>query len=519
MSLDAYYSANPVEVFDRNQWDVYDAILATGFHKAAFWSPMLQYVDLKASPEKNTVTAFEALPGMVNANPIGTRQLYVDPMTWGSRNKKLTGHKHYGQKVQMHDLDPLLNQWIEGGISKEQLLMSVAAQQLGYSVVWTMEHIARNQFLRRALHQFYGPQGQGSSFADIGRDTQSTFQLSMLGQIKLRLSARVQATMQQYGTYLQPIPGKAGQLLAMTTPGVIHDLWNQKNDFMVDLRTLRDPRLLVRGSQIDYKGFTFAEGPWDVSALWNSGMVDAQALVYKYLSTDTNFVATRGTDSGIVANDGAPDPEVRAVDGYQYVGLGSDKAMHYILVSQLAAGTIVPGERVTLHTVQTLPSGTLGYDYFGINYGVAWYDGMTHTLEVESVENVTESGDALTKITFRTPVLLDYTTEIAASGASVPIADSANGTTTTITADRSVVAFLTKAQHIHPVVINAARGAHVFAMTQKVKFHEPVPVDDFEAMWRMSWNMRGAPNVWNPDLYEVYFCAGSFGNRAAALTF
>jgi len=517
-TFDEYYSANPIEVYSSNQWDVWDPNVAVQFHQMAYWSPLLQYVDLMASPDKVSTLANEVLAGHVNPNPIGVRQLYVDPMYVDSRSKKLTGYEHYGQKVQMHKIDPYLNMWRTGGINDRQYLAYVASGQLGYSVLYTMEHIARNQYLKGALHKHYGPLGQGSSFADIGRDPASAFSLAVLPQIALRLSVRAQATLQRFGKFSEPIPGRPGQLLAMTTPGVIHDLWTQKNDFMVDLKTLQDPRLLLRGSRIDYQGFTFSEGPWDVSLLWNAGIVDIQVPVYRFLTGDTGITADR-INSGIVAGDGAPDPDVSAVDGYQYVGQSGNKVMHYILCDKAAIGEIVAGDFVSIHTVQTPPSGTLGDDFWGINYGVDWADGNTQVLEVATATDVTISAVHYLKLSFRKPITSDYNTVLYASGAAVPVANSANATDATITAERHVYAFVTKAQHIHPVVINAARGAHVFAMTEKVKFYNPKPIDDFDSMWRQTWDMYGACNVWDPDLYEVFFVSGSFGNRSMGVSY
>lgn len=523
-TFEEYYAANPVQLFDQNQWDVWDPIVAAKFNQLAYWTPLFQYVDLLASPEKNSHVQQEALPGHVNANPIGNRQLYVDPLYFDSRKKKLTGHKHFGQKVQLQQLDGYLNQWVTGGMSTEQYLMVVADKMLAYSTVKTMEHIARNWYLRKAVHKFYGPDGLYDSFADIGRTPSDMFNIAVLNQIKLRLSVRAESTLQQFGTYAQPVPGMPGALSVMTTPGVIHDIWNQKNDFMVDLRALQDRRIL-HGQQIAYQNFIFTEGPWDVSLLWNAGRVDTQLAVYAYdedvddTPTGTTIALSRD-GTGVWAGDGAPDPENEAVDGYQYVGQSAAETCHFIVCSPMADDehAIVPGDRVTIHTTQADPAGTMGWDFFGINYGNAWWDGNSQEVEVYDVINETP-GTSLVYLVFREPIMSDYKTELVASGGTAYLANYANEDDNTLTAARGVYAYVTKAQHIHPVVVNAARGAHVFAMTQKVSYHKPMPVDDFEQVWRHTWNMRGAENVFAPDLYEVIFVAGSMGNRSMGISF
>jgi len=505
-TFEDYYSANPVEVIDQNRWDYYSPLIAAQFHRSAYFSALMGYVDLN-SADASSFIGTEAIRGHVNPNPIGLRQQYVNPMTWDTRRRELSGHTHYGQKIQMHDLDPLLNQWQSGGMSTDRLLLAISQQQLAYAAWWTMEHIAKKAYLTGANHIHYGPHGEYSSFADIKRDPADTFDLDIVKDISLRLSVRAQSTLDRFGTFADPVPGRPGQTLVLTTPGVVFDIWAKKNQFMVNLRTLQDARIM-HGGRIDYFQYTVAETPWDIGLLWNAGNIDKQVAVLKYDIAADGVTAVRG----VVSGDGSPDPATTKV--WNMYQVGQKGVVHYIQCSPFADGDFVVGDRVSIHEARYINTGTMGVDWFGINYGCAFLDGRTQVLEIAEVDYVNN------QLSFATPVMADYPeadaalTYLVLSGQNATLAQPDN-TPTTWSATRDVVAYITKAQHIHPVIVAAARNAHLFAMLQPIKMHMPAPIDDFESITRITWNMRGAVNVWEPDLYEMYYVAASYGSRAS----
>jgi hypothetical protein len=503
-----YYGLNPIEALDRNRWDYYDAILADRFRTNAVWSPLLQYVDLKAAPDKRTIGWTQGIPGHINHNPIGLRQMYKEPMTWDTRRREITGVEHWGDVVQFQKFDTYINMWRSGQINERTLLKYMAQRQLGYSVLMVMEKLARDAYLQGARFKWFGPHGEHADFSGLTRSEVDTFDISILPQAKLRMSVRANWMLDQFGTYAAPVPGKPGNMLVLTTPGVIHDIWNQKNDFMVDLRTLQDPRIM-RGGAIDYQGFTFTEVPWDSILLWNAGRVDKQVGVYKYATGDGVNAARNAT--GVRSGDGAPNPDTTAVDEF-YVGQNSAEVVHWIQCTAFNQGDFYPGQFVSIHTVQTANTGTLGVDYWGIDNGCDFLDGNTQVLEVFQADHATN------RLAFRTPVMSSYETALVATGQNMGLAQN-DGTVSTVAAARDVVAYVTAAQHIHPVFIAAARGAHVMSITEKVNFYLPPSVDHFQTVYTASWDMFGKINPWDVDLYEVYFVAASFGNRASGVTY
>ena len=499
-TAEEYYAANPVEAIDANRWEWYDPLVAATFRRSAFYTPLMTYIDLR-SPVNN-ITNTEIIPGHVNPSAIGLRDLYTDPMTFASRRREFSGYSRYGQKVQWHKLDPLLNMWQMGKVGTKQLLASVLRQQLAYSMYVTTEFLSRNQFVTQANHLFYGPFGQYSDLSGIKRDPADMFSVNALTDIRLRLSVRSNFT-SNFGTFASPVPGRPDQILISTTPGVVHDIWTHKDEFMVSLRELQDNRLL-HGGAIEWHNFTVQEVPWDVSLFWNAGMVDKQVAVLKYTVAGDGVTAERGITGGV---DGAPDPSSSTVFNMYKVG-SSSEAVHYVQCSPFDDGDFSVGDFISLHTVRYTSAGTLGTNWFGVNDGCGFLDGNTQVLEVAEVDADND------RLAFATPVMSDYGTQLYASGASVPLAQPDN-TPANWTATRDVVAFVTKAQHIHPVLIAATRGAHAFNMMQKMTVHTPPAYDDFESITRISWDMVGSTQAINPDMYEIYLVGASFGNRGS----
>lgn len=476
--LETYMAANPIEVFNANRWDMWDGTIAAMFHQRAQWTPLMGYVDMTVEGSETTQTlATQVLPGHVNHNELPFRTQYVDPMYFDTREKKLTGLKQYGQKVMMHKQDKFLNMWRNGSMSTEQLLYQLARTQLGYSVVQEMELIARDAYIGNAVNKHFGPHGQYADFSEITRSPNDTFDIDVLKHIRGALSERVYDVQHQYGTYATPVPGRPGNIMVLTSPGVVSDIWNQQNDFMVDLTTLQDQRLL-NGAKIEYQGFTFVEGDWGLTVLYNAGNIDKQVAI------------TAAVNQG----DGAPESPI---DNVYYVGQNSANVKHYVQCSPFSAGDFHVGDKVSLHTERTTS--------WGITDGCDFLDGHTVVLTIASIDTNNY------RLSFREPVTIAFSTDLGAcsslGGASPSPSISAH------------YGYITKAQHIHPVVFLVGRGAHVFAMTQKVTFHEPAPVDDFESVWRASWDMYGAPNLWEPDMYDIYFVAGSNYPRGQEVTY
>ena len=467
--FEVYYSQNPIAVWDQNKWTEYDPAINVAFRTQSLLTHMVNWVPLESFGGMNAptvVTGREALPGHSNHNTIDVRAKYINAAYMDSRQRQITAPNHYGGKVMLDNYDSLVNMYRNGGTAG--FIDGVLRQHLSNDIVTQHEKIARDMILTHTNVQTYA--GGASSFAGMSTSSAYLFDPTFLRDTKLRLSFRSMFALQQYGVYAQPLPGM-NEGLIMTTPGVLHSIWDNLNHEYIQRLNILQDKTILNGSAISYEGFTFLES--HPLTMWNCGAITKQVAV----------------TSPITAGDGAPDPDSTAIDSTWYVGQSSSDITHYIQCSDLGTSQFAAGDLVTLHTARTA-----GY---GVTDGVDITDGDTMTLEVYSVDEANE------RLVFRQPVMADFPTGF---GYTTLAGSSSTGT---------AYAFVTKAQHIHPMYVFGARGGSVFAIRRQVQLHMPPPIDDFESVWRFSWDERGGPDKWNGDLAEIHFVAGSFGNRGS----
>lgn len=467
--FEVYYDQNPIAVWDRNRWTMYDPAINVAFRTSSLLTPMVNWVPLESFGGSNAptvVTGREALPGHSNHNTIDVRAKYINAAYMDSRERRITAPNHYGGKVQLNEYDSLINMWRNGGA--QGFIDGILRQHLANDIVTQHEKIARDMILNYTNTKSYA--GGAANFSGMSANSSYLFDPGVLRDMKLRLSYRSMFSLQQYGTYAQPLPGM-NEGLILTTPGVFHSIWDNLNhEYIQRLNILQDKNIL-NGSILSYEGFTFMES--HSLTLWNAGVITKQVAV----------------TSPITAGDGAPDPDSTTVDSTWYIGQSSNQITHYVQCSDLGTSQFAAGDIVTLHTART--------DTWGITDGVDITDGETMTLEVLSVDEANE------RLTFRSPVMADF---ISGFGYTTLAGSSSVGT---------AYAYITKAMHVHPMYVFGARGGSVFAIRRPVELHMPPAVDDFESVWRFSWDEYGGPNRWNGDLAEIHFVAGSFGNRGA----
>lgn len=386
------------------------------------------------------------------------------------RYKRLVSNKRYGSKAQVWRFDEINNRFDPGS---RRWFLEVLRTRLMGGIVETHEKLARDAMHDFALHQFLA---EGTAFdtstAHWGTiDTTNTYKIDvkMLEDVKLRLAERSMDYRQEWGSYANPVPGWPGDILVITTPNVMYDLWNtDEGRFMRDLRELQDERI-INGGRARWRGMTFAESMY--ARLWNCGTLTRQVAV----------------TSPIQFGDGAPDPDSSQVDNLYYAGQSTSDLTHFVQCSDLGTSNFVAGDRVSIHTARYAST-----DY-GVTDSVDFTDGETFEAEIYSVDETNE------RLTFRQPIPFAYTAPFRYT--------TLNGSAATGTA----YAFITKAQDIHPVYVIGGRGLHTWAARTKVEVYEPEDHADLPGVRRVSWDEYGEMNRWDTDLYEVIYCAASSG--------
>jgi hypothetical protein len=467
-SVEAYMDANPMQSWDRHKWDEYDLAIDTAFHgRDILFSPLMNYVSMPNGADTYHV-APEMLRGATNHNEIGLRQRYIDAIYADMRRKKLVSNKRYAGKAQVWEFDEINNRFSPGS---RRWFLEVLRRRLMGGIVETHEKLARDSIFDFALHQFTADGTAFSAgtndFSDI--DTSSTYlvDVKLLEQVRLRMAERSMAYTQEWGTYASPVPNWGSDLLVLTTPNVIYDLWNTpEGQWMRDLRELQDQRI-INGGIVRWHGITFAESMW--ARLWNAGTITKQVAV----TSPINF------------GDGAPDPDETGVDNVYYVGQSGSNQVHHVQCSDLGSGSFSAGQRVSIHTARFAAT-----DY-GVANSVDFTDGETIEAEIYSVDEDNE------QITFREPIPMEYVKPFSYTSLG---ADSTSGI---------AYAFITKAQDIHPMIVVGARGMATWAARTKVRLHEPEDHADLPGVSRVTWDEYGQMNRWNLDIFEILFCAAS----------
>lgn len=339
------------------------------------------------------------------------------------------------------------------------------------NVTTVHEKIARDAVLRFAQNKFLGNLSQWdathnvSSFDGTGSNK---FDIKYLEEMSLRLAIRSGEHKGKFGDYANPVPGEQFRdnvLLAVPT-SVYWDLWNSSaREWMVDLRQLSDQRV-INGGKIQYRNITVQD--YGVSmTLWNAGRILKQVKVTE----------------PIMWGDGSPDPETGvAVDNIWLTGQGGAAVTHYIQceAGSFIAGDFKYGDFINIHTMRTNEMGVTG--------GCDNLDGMTITVEVVSSDPVTA------RIVVRKPITELYD-KVLADGSGA-------------------YAYVTAAQHVHPCYAIGARGMVTWAGREKITWNTPSDEEaDFKSIKRVTWQERGEMNTWDPDLYEIVYCEGSFANR------
>lgn len=472
--FDRYYGLNPIEAWDKNRWSAVDPAIALAFRQKSLFTPLIDWVSLDAlaagtgtSNPTEITTGREALPGHINHNPISTRAKYITADYVDSRERKLRSRYRYGNKIQLESYDRLVNMWSNGGT--QGFIDGILNVHLNNSIVGTFEKIARDSLLTMGAIKTYA--GGASSAAGLSATADFVLDPKELRDVRLKLSVRSQWALQNFGDYSNPIPG-SNLYLVITTPGVFHAMFSNMNNEYVQRLTALGNQSIMGLDAIQYEGFLFMQS-WD-AALWNMGPISKQVAV----------------TAPITAGDGAPDPDVDdAIDNTWYVGQSSSGITHYVQCSDFGSTDFAAGDFVTLHTGRT--------NTWGVTDGVNVTDGYTGVFEVQSVDHTNN------RLTFRTPVMTDYSQQVPYT--------TLGGSASTGTS----FAFVTKGLHVHPAYIFGARGGLRFAMRKPVEFHNPPAVDDFQSTTRVSWDVFGEMNRWNPDLWEVHMSVGSFGNRGS----
>lgn len=461
MAFEDYYASNPVSVIDQNSWDDRIAEVSMQFlTKPVVYTPLIDWTYRSAETGAASTIFTDLLEGDVDFDEISYDQQYItDPLHVDSRTRKLSMAR-YGDKVQMHKSSRYFQMWkMSGQRDWRPLLRNV----LGNNVRRKMEMISRNAFLK-GPKSFWTYAGNGTNFNTLG--DADVFGIEAVNGWNLRLG----------NTGTPVVPGAAGtDKIVILPPGAVYDFQSSLATASQNESSMWRDAKMYSGQALRYeigsfKNHSFIVAPNDTygqnpSVLYNAGRVSKQ------------FTVTAAINAGA----GAPDPETTAVDATWYVG--QKDVTHYIqLDNTFLTGDINVNDIVTIHTLRTS-------DY-GVTNGVQPLSGKTIHRRVVAVD----AGNY--RISFDRPIMSNYTTDLGGG----------------------VYAYVTKGQHIGFALCLAGRGGVRGNINEPLAFYDPKPVDDFDSVWRFTWDMVGGIGIWEPNLFEAHFFSVSLPKPGGIIT-
>lgn len=249
--------------------------------------------------------------------------------------------------------------------------------------------------------------------------------------------------------------GSPGNLVCITSPGMLRDLRYElaqdgNTNLWMDRLKYTNSVKLLNGEVGSVMGVRFVET--NRACLYNAGEITNQTTI----------------TAAVTAGDGSPDPSNTTVDGVEYVG--QPGATHYITVADSSGFAV--GDVVSIHVDRTNSNG--------ITNGVDYTDGKKIERRIVSKPNGT-------RLAFDRPVQEDFSIDLGGG----------------------VYGYVTLARNIHTAVFIAANDGVVMSTAQPPTLHTPPPIDDFDMIYRFTWDAYMGYQVFNKNAFEALFLAGS----------
>lgn len=331
-------------------------------------------------------------------------------------------------------------------------LKPIIDRYLGGMMTETFDMQARNTFFE-APYTKYG-QG-GSDFASITNWSGHKFTTELIDNVRLGMAERGMPF-----TVMPNVSFQSARPLCITSPGVIRDLINEtdpsatnpQNQF-IDVMRYADAGRIIRGEVGIYHNTRFVETPRAI--LYNSGPFTKQAAI----------------TAPVAAGDGATSNKVDKVRQ-----VGQPGVSRFVQVDD--ASGFAKNDIVTIHVRRT--------DRFGVANGVDHNDGL---LTYRRVEEVDLDSDTLS---FDLPIMVDMNVSLGSG----------------------IYGYITKGRHVHTALFIGGMDGVVLGVGRAPRIHTPIPVDDFESMYRISWDSFHQHQLFEPEVFEVWYGAGTNATKS-----
>ena len=324
-------------------------------------------------------------------------------------------------------------------------LLPIINRYLGGMMTETMDMQARNAFFE-APYTRYGD--GGADFSDIDSWSSHKFKTSLIDRVRLGMAERgVPFTVMPNVSFTSAKP------VCITSPGVLHDIINEasgtgaQNQF-IDVMRYADAGRIIRGEVGIYRGVRFVETPRAI--LYNSGPITKQASITAPVAAGDGAAATR-------------------VDKVRQVG--QPGVTNFIQVDD--ASVFQKNQIVTIHVRRT--------SEFGVTDGVDHRDGFLTYRRIEAIDLVNDT------LAFDLPIMLDMNVNLGGG----------------------VYGYVTKGRNVHTGLFLGGMDGVVMGVGKSPEVYTPRPVDDFDSMYRVSWDGYYQHQLFEPEVFEVWYGAGT----------
>ena len=353
--------------------------------------------------------------------------------------------QHNGLKMAFHKYDQIVTYW---QMDNAAGISRICQGQLGNAVSDMNDLLIRNAMINGAISSGYLEYANGSDFGDIG--TSHLFDPSFCKQVRLGMAIR------NVPGAVDP-SGKAGNsIVCYTSPSVIYDI--QGNEGWLDVQEYLQGTPLINYEVGSYKGVRFVSSNKNI--LWNCGTIAFRAAI----------------SAAAVAGDGSPNPGSTKVDGTYRVGQTSEGITHYLQLAVPTSGSmsgLALNDIITVHKTVT--------DDYGVTDGVDFNEGTVFNARIVGID-----ADAR-QIQIDRPLPFDYNSDLGSG----------------------VYGYVTKARNINASIFVGAPEGIAAGVAQAPRVYAPPPVDDFLAIQRFTSDQYLGYGSYRPEVYEVFFSAGT----------
>lgn len=450
MSLDTYYPATPWDGQDTHEAQTYYYLdLSDQYLAHGTYARLSKIEQTRAEQGRSQVTTDMIAP-IPDWEPKAESIMWEDPAYFDTFERKVAVRTFTG-KIAMRETDDLYVAFKKGGARG---LVPIMRSEFGNLMITQMNMRARNIWLQ-APNRSYGA-GEVSAFANITTDH----------LLSAEFIDGVHGLMAETGRPYQAQEYSLAnvQNVCYTSPGALKDLRDSLRTYtespLIDVAQYSAMGIIpYKGDSFIWNNTRFVSEP--NSILWNAG-----EIFYQHTVT-----------SPIEAGSGAPNPSSDPVLGVYYLGQKERVVNRYLQLDSVTGFAV--NDIVTIHSARAS-----GSDGFGVTDGVDWRDSKTTQRRIVAI-NV-----GANQITLDKPMMKAYSTDVV-SGGGVGYA------------------WVTKGRHIHSVLtLNSNEGVKL-VVREPNQVMQPVPIDDYNSMYRVTWKGHWDFNLWQPETFHVGFFAGT----------